>query len=74
MTREQTPQQRRLYDIIFGTEPGAGRNFDIALILLIPKPIRDRLYNFVVRNRIRFFGRGDLCNMPDPAVARRLMQ
>jgi voltage-gated potassium channel len=35
MIREQTPPQRRLYDIIFGTEPGAGRNFDIVLILLI---------------------------------------
>jgi voltage-gated potassium channel len=35
MIREQTPLQRRIYNIIFGTEPGAGRNFDIALILLI---------------------------------------
>ncbi len=35
MQREQTPLQKKLYDIIFGTAPGAGRNFDIALILLI---------------------------------------
>ena len=51
---------------------GVSRLF--ALILLLPKPIRDRLYGFVVRNRIRFFGRGDLCSMPDKAVAQRLLQ
>ena len=35
MTREQTPRQRQFYDVIFGTAPGRGRNFDIALIVLI---------------------------------------
>lgn len=35
MEREQTPAQRRLYNIIFGTDAGAGRNFDIALIVII---------------------------------------
>jgi voltage-gated potassium channel len=33
--REQSPAQRAVYDVIFGTEPGAGRNFDIGLIFLI---------------------------------------
>ncbi len=35
MEREQTPVQRRAYNIIFGTDPGAGRNFDLALIVII---------------------------------------
>ncbi len=35
MDREQTPAQRAAYDIIFGAEPGLGRGFDIALIILI---------------------------------------
>jgi voltage-gated potassium channel len=35
MDRELTPLQRRFYNIIFGTDAGAGRNFDIALILTI---------------------------------------
>ena len=35
MQREQTPLQKKFYDVIFGTSPGHGRNFDIALILLI---------------------------------------
>ena len=46
----------------------------LTLLLLIPRPLRDRLYSFVARNRIRFFGRDDLCRMPDPAIAQRLMQ
>ncbi len=46
----------------------------LSLIMVVPKPLRDRLYAFVVRNRIRFFGTADLCHMPHPEVARRLLQ
>ena len=46
----------------------------LGLVLLIPKPLRDRIYAFVVRNRRRIFGTADLCNMPDPDVAKRLVQ
>ena len=35
MDRELTPLQRRFYNIIFGTDAGAGRIFDIVLILVI---------------------------------------
>ncbi len=35
MDREQTELQHRVYKVIFGTDAGAGRNFDIALILVI---------------------------------------
>ena len=35
MERQLTPAQRRLYEVIFGTEAGAGRNFDLALIAII---------------------------------------
>jgi voltage-gated potassium channel len=35
MHREQTPLQKKFYNVIFGTARGPGRNFDIALILLI---------------------------------------
>ena len=33
--RQQSPLQKRLYDIIFGTETPAGKSFDIALIVVI---------------------------------------
>ena len=57
MIREQTPLQRRLYDIIFGTEPGAGRNFDIALILLIITSVAVVLLDSIPRYHQRY---GDL--------------
>lgn len=46
----------------------------LGLVMFVPKPLRDRVYGFVVRNRLRFFGTADLCNMPDPDVAQRLVQ
>lgn len=35
MTREQTALQARLYQVVFGTDTASGRNFDVALILII---------------------------------------
>ena len=46
----------------------------LGLLLLIPRPLRQSLYYTMARNRIRLFGHDDLCHMPDPAVARRLLQ
>ncbi len=45
----------------------------LRLLLLFPRPIRDWVYFTVARNRIRLFGRDDLCHMPDAEVARRLV-
>lgn len=46
----------------------------LGLLFLIPRPLRQRLYRAMARNRIRLFGRDDLCHMPDSTVARRLLQ
>ena len=46
----------------------------LRLLKLIPGPLRTLLYDTMARNRIRFFGTDDLCHMPDPHVARRLVQ
>ena len=35
MERQQTAKQRRFYEVIFGTESGWGRNFDLILIIAI---------------------------------------
>ena len=40
---------------------------------LVPRPLRDRLYRLVARNRYRLFGRAELCALPDPAFQRRLL-
>ena len=39
-----------------------------------PGPMRESVYRFVARNRISWFGRGDLCALPDPELKRRIIQ
>lgn len=41
---------------------------------LIPRPLRDRLYIGLARNRYRLFGRAELCALPDPALQRRILR
>lgn len=45
----------------------------LAILRIIPKPLQDVCYRFVARNRYRFFGRVDFCEMPDPDVRDRLI-
>lgn len=40
---------------------------------ILPRAVQNMLYGFVARNRYRFFGRTDLCNLPDPEVQKRLI-
>ncbi len=35
---------------------------------VIPKPIRDGVYDFIARNRYRFFGKKDSCMIPTPEL------
>lgn len=42
----------------------------MAVFLVIPKPLRDWVYNIVGKNRYRLFGRTDACQLPDEAVRR----
>lgn len=41
---------------------------------VLPRPLRDRLYRALARNRYRLFGRADLCALPDPAFQARLLR
>ena len=45
----------------------------LSALKLLPRSIQDRLYSFVARNRYRFFGRTDLCSLPDAQVQKRLL-
>ena len=45
----------------------------LSVLRLFPASLRDRMYRFVAVNRIRFFGRADLCSLPDPEVRKRLV-
>lgn len=40
---------------------------------LIPRVVRDRLYELVANNRYRWFGRSDECMLPSPAFRKRLV-
>ena len=39
---------------------------------LIPKPLRDLVYQWIARNRYRFMGKTESCTLPDPELAKRL--
>lgn len=45
----------------------------IAVGRLLPRPIRDRLYEIVARNRLRWFGVRETCYLPDPSEADRFI-
>lgn len=45
----------------------------LRLLRVIPRGLRDGFYRLVARNRYRWFGRADICAMPDPDVRKRLL-
>lgn len=51
---------------------GAGRIFGVFSIL--PRGVQDWIYARIARNRYRFFGRTDLCAIPDREVSKRLLK
>lgn len=44
-----------------------------AMGMLLPPPLRDAMYNFVGRNRYRWFGRSETCRLPNAAERRRFL-
>ena len=40
---------------------------------VIPRPLRDAGYRLIARNRYRWFGRRDVCLVPDAALAARFL-
>lgn len=45
----------------------------LALLLVVPAPIRDALYNWVARHRYEWFGRSDSCEIPSAAARARVL-
>ena len=43
------------------------------VFILIPKKIRDFLYDIVVRNRYKWFGKRDSCMVPTPELKNRFL-
>ena len=42
-------------------------------MMVIPKFIRDAAYNFIARNRYRWFGKKDACMIPTPEMRNRFL-
>ena len=44
------------------------------LFILIPRPIRDFFYQFIAKNRYKWFGKkDDACMLPSPEVRKRFL-
>ena len=41
--------------------------------VVVPRPIRDWIYNLIARRRYQWFGQRDVCMMPTPARAARFI-
>lgn len=45
----------------------------LALLRAIPRPVGDRLYDLIARNRYRLFGRHERCMIPEPHWRERFL-
>jgi len=43
-------------------------------LFVVPKGLRDAIYNLVARNRYRLFGKYDTCFVPDAAMRARVIE
>lgn len=40
---------------------------------ILPRPLRDRIYDIIARNRYRWFGKKDQCMIPTPALRSKFL-
>jgi predicted DCC family thiol-disulfide oxidoreductase YuxK len=45
----------------------------LSVFWIIPRPIRDWMYDIIARNRYRWFGRRDECSLPTPELQARFL-
>jgi predicted DCC family thiol-disulfide oxidoreductase YuxK len=45
----------------------------LGALLVVPRFLRDPVYEFVARNRYRWFGQKESCPLPDPSLADRFL-
>jgi len=43
-------------------------------LVAVPRPLRDWVYNWVARNRYRWFGKRDMCAVPTPQLRGRFLE
>ena len=42
--------------------------------IVVPRPLRDFVYNWIARNRYRWFGRRETCLVPAPDLRNRFLE
>ncbi|MDZ4846967.1 MAG: DCC1-like thiol-disulfide oxidoreductase family protein [Chitinophagales bacterium] len=42
--------------------------------VIIPAPLRDVVYDFIARNRYKWFGKKEFCAMPEPGMKERFLE
>lgn len=53
---------------------GMGFPYSLGAVLwILPRPVRDALYNWVAKNRYKWFGQYDSCLMPTPEIKERFL-
>jgi predicted DCC family thiol-disulfide oxidoreductase YuxK len=43
------------------------------VLVVVPRPLRDWVYDILARNRYRWFGRRDVCMLPTPELRARFL-
>jgi predicted DCC family thiol-disulfide oxidoreductase YuxK len=46
----------------------------VRVLRVVPKPLRDAIYNLVARNRYQIFGKYEACFVPDAGFRERVME
>jgi predicted DCC family thiol-disulfide oxidoreductase YuxK len=46
----------------------------LKVFMIVPRFMRDALYDWVARNRYRWFGKNDQCMVPDEKVRRKFLE
>ena len=47
--------------------------FLLYIFKILPKKFRDMCYNFIAKNRYRFFGKQDVCMIPSKEIEKRFL-
>lgn len=64
----------RKSDAVLRVLEGLGGAWRLARLLrLVPRGLRDSVYDFTARNRYRWFGKRETCRLPSPAERERFL-
>ena len=71
---EEPKRFRVRSDAVLAILSGLGGGWRLAgLLRIIPRPLRDALYDFIARKRFAWYGRREACRVPTPEERERLL-